>query len=64
MSAVKSTNRAISLLVQELSTKFLEIIRNGRSTPGAIQPNFNEDNSWSQVIKSIDILSKVGVKVR
>ena len=51
-------------IVQELSTKFLEIIRNGRSTPGAIQPNFNEDNSWSQVIKSIDILSKVGVKVR
>ena len=50
-------------IVQELSTKFLEIIRNGRSTPGIIQSNFNEDNSWSQVIKSIDILSKVGVKV-
>ena len=51
-------------IVEELSSKFLEILRNGRSTPGSTQANFNNDSSWTQVLESMEILSKVGVNVQ
>lgn len=50
-------------IVKELSNKFFEILKNGRSTSGNKQPNFNNDNSWTQVIETEGNLSKIGINL-
>ena len=50
-------------IVEELSTKFFEILNNGRSTSGNKQSNYNNDNSWTQVNDTKDNLLKAGINI-
>tara|TARA_B100000029_G_C17610010_1_gene969282 strand:- start:50103 stop:51722 length:1620 start_codon:yes stop_codon:yes gene_type:complete len=50
-------------IVKELSTKFFEILNNGRSTSGNKQSNYNNDSSWAQVDETKDNLLKAGIHI-
>ena len=50
-------------IVEELSTKFFEILNNGRSTSGNKQSNYNNDSSWTQVNDTKDNLLKAGINI-
>ena len=49
--------------VKELAEDLFSILRSGRSTPGDIQPNHGDTNSWKQVEKTILTLKQIGIGV-
>ncbi|MBT4140016.1 MAG: arylsulfatase [Candidatus Latescibacteria bacterium] len=50
-------------VVKELAEDFMKIVDDGRSRPGGVQSNYDDENRWGQVKDAVEALSDVGVSV-